>query len=153
MKVARYMDMGLEQMVPDGMWVGEECEYDVAAALGISHWWFKTRQFYVERFQAEGDRKSVRSPLQIISVVKVQIHSIYGYDYLKTIVLKRADFQDYVISEGDFKHLRPNDFEDLYLLHLQGKLHHLPSHEKKTLVFAVLLWIRGLVTRKRVEDF
>ena len=57
-----------------------------------------------------------------------------------------------MICEGDFKHLRPNDFEDLYLLHLQSKLHHLPAREKKTLVCAVLLWIRGLVIRKRVED-
>ena len=71
---------------------------------------------------------------------------------MKTIVLRRADLQDYVISEGDFKHLRPNNFEDLYLLHLQGKLHHLAPHEKKTLMFAILLWVRGLVIKKRVED-
>ena len=82
----------------------------------------------------------------------MEIHSIYGYDYLKTIILRRADSNDYTISEGDFKHLRANDFEDLYLLHLQGKLHHLNAREKKTLVFAVLQWIRGLVIRKRVED-
>ena len=86
-------------------------------------------------------------------MVKIQIHPIHGYDYLKSVTLRRADFQEYIISEGDFKHLRPNDFEDLYLLHLQGKLHHLPSREKKSLVFAVLHWVRGIVIRKRVEDF
>ena len=153
MKAAHYLDIGLEQLVPDGMWISQECDYDVAASLGISHWWLKKQQFYVDRFQAQSDRKSVRSPLQIISVVKIQIHPIHGYDYLKSIVLRRADFKEYTISEGDFKHLRPNDFEDLYLLHLQGKLHHLPSREKKTLVFAVLHWIRGIVIRKRVENF
>ena len=41
----------------------------------------------------------------------------------------------------------------MYLLHLQGKLHHLSPHDKKTLIFAVLHWIRGMVIRKRVEDF
>ena len=80
MNSALYKDVGLEQLMLDGMWIGEECEYDVVAALGISHWWFKKQQFYIERFQATGDRKSVRSPLQIISVIRVQIHTIYGYD-------------------------------------------------------------------------
>lgn len=40
MKVALYKDVGLEQLVPDEIWINEECEYDIAAALGISHWWY-----------------------------------------------------------------------------------------------------------------
>ena len=151
MKASLYKDAGLEQLVPDDFWIKEESEYDTAAALGISHWWYMKQKFYIERFQAPGDRKFVRSSLQIITVVSVEIHPIYGYDYLKSIVLRRADSNDYKILEGDFKHLCHNDFEDLYLLHLQGKLHHLNSRDKKTLVFAVLQWIRGLVIRKRVE--
>ncbi|GJV76369.1 hypothetical protein Tco_1507953 [Tanacetum coccineum] len=35
------------------------------------------------------------------------------------IVLRIADYKEYKISEADFKNLYPNDFEDLYLLHLQ----------------------------------
>nr|GEV09287.1 hypothetical protein [Tanacetum cinerariifolium] len=35
------------------------------------------------------------------------------YSYLK------ADYKEYKISEADFKNLHPNDFEDLYMLHLQ----------------------------------
>ncbi|GKE81757.1 hypothetical protein Tco_1551757, partial [Tanacetum coccineum] len=41
MKVAYYPDVGLEQMVPDQMWIEEECKYDIAAMYGISHWWFQ----------------------------------------------------------------------------------------------------------------
>nr|GEW09014.1 hypothetical protein [Tanacetum cinerariifolium] len=41
------------------------------------------------------------------------------------IVLRRADYKEYNISESNFKNLHPNDFKDLYLLHLQGKLNHL----------------------------
>ncbi|GJX42431.1 retrovirus-related pol polyprotein from transposon TNT 1-94 [Tanacetum coccineum] len=41
MKAAYYPDVGLEQMVPDQMWINEECKYDIAAMYGISHWWFQ----------------------------------------------------------------------------------------------------------------
>nr|GEX70305.1 copia protein [Tanacetum cinerariifolium] len=30
-----------EQMVPDQMWIEEECKYEIAAMYGISHWWFQ----------------------------------------------------------------------------------------------------------------
>ncbi|GJS57377.1 hypothetical protein Tco_0652161 [Tanacetum coccineum] len=36
-KAAYYPDVGLEQMVPDQMWIEEECKYDIAAMYGISH--------------------------------------------------------------------------------------------------------------------
>ncbi|GJZ48966.1 hypothetical protein Tco_0603156 [Tanacetum coccineum] len=54
----------------------------------------------------------------------------YGYTYLKEIVLRRADYKEYKISKADFKNLHPNDFEDLYLLHLQGHLNHLSGADK-----------------------
>ncbi|GJW98013.1 hypothetical protein Tco_0179821 [Tanacetum coccineum] len=107
MKAACYPDVGLEQMVPDQMWIEEECKYDIAAM----------------------------------------------YDYMKTIVLRRADLNEYIIAERDFKYLYPSDFEGLYLLNLQGHLNHLPPKDKKILSTAVNLWIRNLVIRQRVEDF
>ncbi|GJY91523.1 hypothetical protein Tco_0506719 [Tanacetum coccineum] len=76
----------------------------------------------------------------------------YGYSFLKEIVIRRADYKEYKISEADFKNLHPNDFEDLYLLHLQGKLNHLSGDDKVNLYNAVNLWIRNIVIRKRVED-
>ncbi|GJZ79159.1 hypothetical protein Tco_0643996 [Tanacetum coccineum] len=36
MKAAYYPDVGLEQMVPDQMWIEEECKYDLAAMYRIS---------------------------------------------------------------------------------------------------------------------
>nr|GEY30467.1 hypothetical protein [Tanacetum cinerariifolium] len=53
----------------------------------------------------------VRSYMRILSVVSLKTFSRYGYTYK--------------ISEADFENLHPNDFEDLYMLHLQGKLNHL----------------------------
>ncbi|GJR58396.1 hypothetical protein Tco_1500558 [Tanacetum coccineum] len=64
----------------------------------------------------------------------------------------RADYKEYKISEADFKNLHPNDFEDMYLLHLQGKLNYLSRVDKVALSTAVNLWTRNIVIRQRVED-
>ncbi|GKB05210.1 hypothetical protein Tco_0833405, partial [Tanacetum coccineum] len=115
MKAAYYPDVGLEQMVPDQMWIEEECKYDIAAMYGISH-----------------------------CVVKIEVLSLYGYDYMKKIILRRADLNEHIIKERDFKYLYPSDFEDLYLLNLQGHLNHLPPIDKKILTTAVNLWTKNL---------
>ncbi|GJZ80160.1 hypothetical protein Tco_0644997 [Tanacetum coccineum] len=134
------------------MWIEEECKYDIAAMYGISHWWFQRQRFYIDRHTSEGDRRAVRTHMRILSVVRIEVFSLYGYDYMKTIVLRRADLNEYIIAERDFKYLYPSDFEDLYLLNLQGHLNHLPPQDKKILSTAVNLWIRNLVIRQRVED-
>nr|GFA15291.1 hypothetical protein [Tanacetum cinerariifolium] len=36
MKATYYPDVGLEQMVPDQMWIDEECKYDIVAIQGIT---------------------------------------------------------------------------------------------------------------------
>nr|GEU41716.1 hypothetical protein [Tanacetum cinerariifolium] len=93
MKAAYYPDVGLEQMVPDHMWIEE-----------------------------------------ILSVVRIEVLSMYGYDYMKKIILRRADLNEHIIAERDFKYLYPSDFEDLYLLNLQGHLNHLSPKDKKILI-------------------
>ncbi|GKB60269.1 hypothetical protein Tco_0916455 [Tanacetum coccineum] len=153
MKAAYYPDVGLEQLVPDQFWIAEECKYDIAAMYGISHWWFQRQRFYIDRFSSEGDRRAVRTHMRILSVIRIEVFSMYGYNYMKKIVLRRADLKEYVIAERDFKHMYPSDFEDLYLLNLQGHLNHLSPEDKKILTTAVNLWTRNLVIRHRVEDF
>ncbi|GJV61137.1 hypothetical protein Tco_1467237 [Tanacetum coccineum] len=101
------------------MWIEEKCKYDIAAMYGISHWWFQRQRFYIDRHTSEGDRRAVRTHMRILSVVRIEVFSLYGYDYMKKIVLRRADLQEYIIAERDFKYLYPSDFEDLYLLNLQ----------------------------------
>ncbi|GJR28610.1 hypothetical protein Tco_0704950 [Tanacetum coccineum] len=77
------------------------------------------QQFYIDRHTSKGDRRAVRTHMRILSVVRIEVFSLYGYDYMKTIVLHRADLNEYIIAERDFKYLYPSDFEDLYLLNLQ----------------------------------
>nr|GEX17625.1 hypothetical protein [Tanacetum cinerariifolium] len=116
MKASYYIDVGLEQMVLDQMWIKEECKYDIAAMYGISHWWFQRQRFYIDRHTSDGDRRAVRTHMRILSVVKIEVFSMYGYDYMKKIVLRRADLNEHIIAKREFKYLHPSDFEDLHLV-------------------------------------
>ncbi|GJY20335.1 hypothetical protein Tco_0392901 [Tanacetum coccineum] len=129
LKAAYYPDFGLEELVPS-LWIESERDYDISVAYGISHWCFKRKEFYITRHSAPFNRSAVRSHMKILSVVSLKTFSRYGYTYLKEIVLCRANYKKYKISEADFKNLHPNDFEDMYLLHLQGKLNHLSGADK-----------------------
>nr|GEY07693.1 hypothetical protein [Tanacetum cinerariifolium] len=123
MKATYYPKFRLEQMVPEHMWIESKCMYDIATSDGISHWWLQRQRFYIDRHTTESGRKVVRTHMRILSVVRIEVYSIYG------------------------------DFEDLYLLNLQGHLDHLPPNDKKILFTAVNLWTGNLVIRQRVGDF
>ncbi|GJT26289.1 hypothetical protein Tco_0906564 [Tanacetum coccineum] len=101
------------------MWVKEEYKYDIATMHGVSYWWFQRQRFYIDKHISEGDRRAVRTHMQILSVVRIEVFSLYRYDYMKKIVLRRADLKEYTIAERDFKYMYPSNFEDLYLLNLQ----------------------------------
>ena len=70
MKAARYLDFGLEELVLT-LWIESEKQYDISAAYGISHWWFRQKEFNITRHNAPSDRASVRSHMQILSVVSI----------------------------------------------------------------------------------
>ncbi|GJX29990.1 hypothetical protein Tco_0238069 [Tanacetum coccineum] len=63
LKAARYLDFGLEELVPS-LWVESEREYDISAVYGITHWWFRRKEFYINK---HSERNSIsttqRSPL------------------------------------------------------------------------------------------
>ncbi|GJU78532.1 hypothetical protein Tco_1275602 [Tanacetum coccineum] len=151
LKAAQYLDFGLEELVPS-LWIESEWDYDISVAYGISHWWFKRKEFYITRHSAPSDCSKVRSHMRILSVVSLKTFERYGYTFLKEIFLRRADYKEYKISEADFKNLHPNVFKDLYLLHLQGQLNHLSGADKIHLFNVVNLWIRNIIIRKCIED-
>nr|GEW31401.1 ferredoxin-thioredoxin reductase catalytic chain, chloroplastic [Tanacetum cinerariifolium] len=93
MKAAYYPDVGLEQTVPDQMWIEEECKHT-----------------------SEGDRRAVRTHMRILSVVIIEVFSMYGYDYMKKIVLRKADLNEHIIAKRDFTYLYPRQrVEDFQL--------------------------------------
>nr|GEX57778.1 putative LRR receptor-like protein kinase [Tanacetum cinerariifolium] len=113
LKAANYPDFGLEEVVPS-LWIESERDYNISAAYGITHWWFKRKDFYITRHNVPSDCRAVRSHIRIISVISIKTFERYGYAFLKEIVIRRADYNEYKDSEDDFKNLHPNDFEDPY---------------------------------------
>nr|GEX57027.1 integrase, catalytic region, zinc finger, CCHC-type, peptidase aspartic, catalytic [Tanacetum cinerariifolium] len=131
MKAARCLDFGLELLILKHMWINEVCTYDISASYGISHWWFNRQKIYIDRYIAESSHKIVRIHMRILSVVSIKSFSHYGYDYLKEITLRIADYQEYIIAKKDFKSLYPSDFEDLNLLLLQDFQLGIESYQKQ----------------------
>ncbi|GKG15627.1 hypothetical protein Tco_0357950, partial [Tanacetum coccineum] len=101
LKAARYLNFGLEELVPS-LWVESKREYDISAVYGITHWWLRRNEFYINKHSEPSDRDAVRSQMRILSVISVNVFEKYGYNYLKEIILCRADYQEYKISEKDF---------------------------------------------------
>nr|GEW61522.1 hypothetical protein [Tanacetum cinerariifolium] len=67
MKAAYYPNAGLEQMVPDQMWIEKECKHT-----------------------SEGDRRAVRTHMRVLSVVRIEVFSMYGHLVIRQRV---EDFQ------------------------------------------------------------
>ncbi|GJV36840.1 hypothetical protein Tco_1409317 [Tanacetum coccineum] len=129
----------LEEFVPS-LWVESEQEYDISAVYGITHWWFRRKEFYINKHSESSDREAVRSQMRILSVISVKVFEKYGYNYLREIILRRADYQEYKISERDFKILHPNDLRSV-LLNIQEKLNHLPKQTRSVFIQQVNMWI------------
>ncbi|GJY61240.1 hypothetical protein Tco_0461897 [Tanacetum coccineum] len=88
----------------------------------------------------------------IISVKKIVVDRKHGYGYLKNIMVKRSDQKDYEFMESNFPRLNLNDLEYMYLLKVQGKIHHLDGVDEFDMINALLLYIRRIVIKKRVKD-
>nr|GFA71468.1 hypothetical protein [Tanacetum cinerariifolium] len=94
MKVAYYPDAGLEQMVPDQFWIEEECKYDIAAMYGISHRWFQRQRLYIDRHTSEGDRRTVRTHMRILSVMMMRFNEIHKFsDGTIQQIVKALDYR------------------------------------------------------------
>nr|GEV35863.1 hypothetical protein [Tanacetum cinerariifolium] len=91
MKTTYYPDAELEQLVLDQFWIDEECKYNIAAMYGISHWWFQRQRFYIDRHTSKGDCSAVKTHMRILSIVRIKVFSMYGYDYMKKIVLRHLN--------------------------------------------------------------
>ncbi|GJY18803.1 hypothetical protein Tco_0390294 [Tanacetum coccineum] len=69
LKATYYPDFGLEELTPS-LWIKSEHDYDISATYGISHWWFKRKEFYITRHIAPSDRCIVRSHMKLLSVIR-----------------------------------------------------------------------------------
>ncbi|GKA29287.1 hypothetical protein Tco_0715532, partial [Tanacetum coccineum] len=56
-----------------GLSSASEREYDISAVYGITHWWFRRKEFYINKHSEPSDRKAVRSQMQILNVISVKV--------------------------------------------------------------------------------
>nr|GEV18841.1 hypothetical protein [Tanacetum cinerariifolium] len=86
LKTANYPDFGLEELVPS-LWIESERDYNISVAYSITY-----------------------------CVISIKTFERYNYAFLREIVIRRADYNEYKISEADIKNLHLNDFEDLNII-------------------------------------
>ncbi|GJV48190.1 hypothetical protein Tco_1438402 [Tanacetum coccineum] len=72
--------------------------------------------------------------------------------YFEALNVKRSDDNEYEFSYADLPRLILNNVEDMYLLQVQDKLHHLLLEFVEYFNNALLLFIRRVVIQNRVED-
>ncbi|GJV82135.1 hypothetical protein Tco_1518005 [Tanacetum coccineum] len=123
LKAARYDLEGIEQMI-QMLWSSSKVAYDKDVIFGISYWGPKRNQFYRARKAAISSHE-VYSRMKILSIIRITMNKQFGYGYLKEIVVRRANQQEFTFKEANFMRLHLNDIEDMYLLYAQNKLHHL----------------------------
>ncbi|GJR61552.1 hypothetical protein Tco_1503714 [Tanacetum coccineum] len=72
--------------------------------------------------------------------------------HFEALNVRRSDDKEYEFSYADLPRLSVNDVEDMYLLQVQDKLHHLPLEFVKVFNNALLMFIRRTVIKNMVED-
>nr|GEV24057.1 hypothetical protein [Tanacetum cinerariifolium] len=71
------LDFRLKELVPS-LWIESERDYNISAAYGITHWWFKRKDFYITKHNTPSDRPAVRSHTWILSVISIKTFERYG---------------------------------------------------------------------------
>ncbi|GJX83122.1 hypothetical protein Tco_0332603 [Tanacetum coccineum] len=101
--VSKPTKIGVSQFM---MWIVEDCKYDIAAMYGISHWWFQRQRFYINRHTSEGDRKAVQTHMRILSVVRIECHSLLWKNIgasMRSIRFRTALSKDRLIEALDYQ--------------------------------------------------
>ncbi|GJR03640.1 hypothetical protein Tco_0526624 [Tanacetum coccineum] len=167
LKAARYLDFGLEELVPS-LWVESEREYDISAVYGITHWWFRRKEFYINKHSEPSDREAVRSQMRILKDLpspqglKTKARSSL-HTAVNMWIRKPADYyfkEDYTIvpkpravvyrdRNDQRKLMRLNElhkFSDGTLTRVMEKLDHMVKD------FHLFEYNKGMETRKWSED-
>ncbi|GKB00857.1 retrovirus-related pol polyprotein from transposon TNT 1-94 [Tanacetum coccineum] len=154
LKAARYLDFGLEELVPS-LWVESERDYDISAAYGITHWWVRRKEFYINKHREPSNRDTIRPRMRILNALRaIKQSSICwdSFDFLfkedYTIVNKpRAVI--YRDRDDNKKMMRINEvhkFSDGTLMRIRDKLDFMVKD------FRLFKFNKGMETRKWTED-
>ncbi|GJT12629.1 hypothetical protein Tco_0859671 [Tanacetum coccineum] len=125
---AIYYKKGIEDRIPE-RWSKEVRRYHFEALNDIHHW--------------EEDR---------IDLFKAGTSAVTEGNVYSDLRIKRSDDKEYKFIYANLPRVSVNDVEDMYLLQVQDKLHHLLLEFLKDFTNAIRMFIRRTMIKNRVED-
>ncbi|GJW68855.1 hypothetical protein Tco_0123279 [Tanacetum coccineum] len=116
-----------------------------------SRWNPHAKIFYIRKQKEPGKPKEeIYSNSKIIQVIKTYWELGHEHKFITEIVARRANDCIVSITEPDYKNLKKNDIEDIYLLIMNGKV---PDYADTCLLWSLSVFIRSSVIWERVHDF
>ncbi|GJS87143.1 copia protein [Tanacetum coccineum] len=121
------------------------------ARLSIQHWkdsWHK-RVYKQNQKKVRKNTEDYYSNQRITEVVRIVTDQPHGLDFMKQILVMRANDKPDSFSKADFKYLNKSDIEDLYYLCRSKEI----DNQKVKLMNSLITFIRSCVIWERVHDF
>ncbi|GJV63469.1 hypothetical protein Tco_1474297 [Tanacetum coccineum] len=113
-----FLEPDLEEKL--NRWVWKEFNtFNEDAQLSIQHWkdsWHK-RAYKQNQKKVKKNPEDYYSNQMITEVVRIVTDQPHGLDFMKQILVMRANDKPDSFSKADFKYLNKNDIEDLYYLY------------------------------------
>ncbi|GJU30488.1 hypothetical protein Tco_1174077 [Tanacetum coccineum] len=147
-QTSMYIQDSIEESI-NRLWRSSVAKYNKDARLGIHHWHEMRILFYKSKL-ASGSEHEVYHESTTVAIHDADVESKYGYNLMSMMKVKRVDGKTYKFKESYYNELSLNYIEDIYMLKVQGKLHHLPGNIEYDIMNSLLIYIRSLVIRKRV---
>ncbi|GJU79307.1 hypothetical protein Tco_1276377 [Tanacetum coccineum] len=139
----------LEAVLSEAQWNSDEG--DVSKPRSFEHHMSKSSKTYPKfttiTFITWHTLALKRSTLHLSpsTMLQVVVKRKWGYEFLSSIMVRRSDKQEYTFSYVDLPRLNINDIEDMYLLKVHDKMHHLLSDDEKDFNKALLLFIQSTI--------
>ncbi|GJV35567.1 hypothetical protein Tco_1408044 [Tanacetum coccineum] len=122
-------------------------KFHLEARYVVHHWkstWAKIG--YIKgQLEKISNLDEVYSDQKIVEVISIQYDQGYVQDFMKEIIVKRADGEMCSFLDLDYKYLNKNDIEDLYMMCLNGKIKYWETGILKSLnvfIRSSVIWTR-----------
>ncbi|GJV10184.1 hypothetical protein Tco_1351725 [Tanacetum coccineum] len=127
-------------------------KFNPYARYGVEHWKNPhAKIFYIKMQKEPGKPKEVvYSNSKIIQVIKTYWELGHEHKFITEIVARTVNECIVSITESDYKNLKKDDIEDMYLLIMNGKV---LDYAETGLLWSLSVFIRRSVIWERVHDF
>ncbi|GKD00285.1 hypothetical protein Tco_1170559 [Tanacetum coccineum] len=134
-------------------WVSKHIiKFNVYARYSVEHWknmWAK--KDHIKRHkQLRDNPHEVYSESKIVEIIRTTYELVHKQKFITEIIVRRANGNIDPITKPDYKYLKKNDIEDMYLLCINDKV---KDYRETGLLGSLVVFIRVTVIWERVHDF